>query len=292
MQPMINILDISQLQNQENEKDFYVNTLRNHIRQNKSKITKPHKHNSYLCILFTKGIGTHEIDFSTYVVKPDNLFVISPGKTHHWELSDDVDGFIFTHTKDAYDLHYSHNMISNFPFFQSVQNSPLIELEESQSLEIVQLFQSLLSEYQEQGILKHQVLISYSDILYAKLSRIYLGDEKEQVINHGLYSQKFNELEKLIEEHFLFEKSPSRYASMMNITPKHLNRITQSVIGKTTSEVILDRILLEAKRSMLHTGKSFSEIAIGLGYEDYAYFSRLFKQKTGLTPSAFLKTYQ
>ncbi|MDR6968571.1 AraC-like DNA-binding protein [Flavobacterium arsenatis] len=289
---MINILDISQLQNQENEKDFYVNNLREHILQNKSKITKPHKHNSYLCILFTKGIGTHEIDFNTYEVKPGNIFVISPGKTHHWELSDDVDGFIFTHTKDFYDLHYSHNSISNFPFFQSVQNSPLIELEENPVTEIVALFESMLSEYQNKNILKHQVLVSYSDIIYAKLSRIYLNDETEQIVNHSLYAQKFNELENLIEEHFSVEKSPSKYASMMNITPKHLNRITQSVIGKTTSEVILDRIILEAKRIMLHTGKSFSEIAIGLGYEDYAYFSRLFKQKTGLTPSQFLKSYQ
>lgn len=289
---MINVLNIDQLQEEENEKDFYVSNLREHIRQHKSKITKPHKHSSYLCILFTKGIGSHEIDFSTYAVKPGNLFVISPGKTHHWELSDDVDGFIFTHTKDAYDLHYSHTMISNFPFFQSVQNSPLIELEESHFSEIVLIFESMLSEYSSQEMLKHQVLVSYSDIMYAKLSRIYLKGETEQVINHSLYSQKFNELEKLIEEHFVLEKSPSKYASMMNITPKHLNRITQSVIGKTTSEVILDRILLEAKRIMLHTSKSFSEIAIGLGYEDYAYFSRLFKQKTGLTPSQFLKTYQ
>ena len=289
---MINILDISQLQNQETESNFYVNNLREHIRHNKSKITKPHKHNSYLCILFTKGIGTHEIDFNTYEVKPGNLFVISPGKTHHWELSDDVDGFIFTHTKDAYDLYYSHNRIVNFPFFQSVQNSPLIELEANQVTEIVSLFESMLSEYQKKNILKHQVLVSYSDILYAKLSRIYLKDETEHIVNHSLYSQKFNELEKLIERHFLTEKSPSNYASMMSITPKHLNRITQSVIGKTTSEVILDRILLEAKRIMLHTSKSFSEIAIGLGYDDYAYFSRLFKQKTGLTPSQFLKTYQ
>lgn len=289
---MINVLNIDQLQKEENEKDFYVSNLREHIRQHKSKITKPHKHSSYLCILFTKGIGKHEIDFSTYAVKLGNLFVISPGKTHHWELSDDVDGFIFTHTKDAYDLHYSHTMISNFPFFQSVQNSPLIELEESHFSEIVSIFESMLSEYSSQEMLKHQVLVSYSDIMYAKLSRIYLKGETEQVINHSLYSQKFNELEKLIEEHFALEKSPSKYASMMNITPKHLNRITQSIIGKTTSEVILDRILLEAKRIMLHTSKSFSEIAIGLGYEDYAYFSRLFKQKTGLTPSQFLKTYQ
>lgn len=289
---MINILDISQFQNHESEKDFYINNLREHIHQNKTKITKPHKHNSYLCVLFTKGIGTHEIDFNTYVVKPGSLFIIAPGKTHHWELSDDIDGFIFTHTKDFYDLHYSHNRIANFPFFQSVQNSPLLELEANQTIEIISIFESMLSEYQNQEILKHQVLISYSDIMYAKLSRIYLKDETEQIVNHSLYSLKFNELEKLIENHFIEEKSPSRYASMMNITPKHLNRITQSVIGKTTSEIILDRIILEAKRIMLHTTKSFSEIAIGLGYEDYAYFSRLFKQKTGFTPSQFLKSYQ
>ena len=289
---MINVLNINQLQKEENEKDFYANNLREHILQNKSKITKPHKHNSFLCILFTKGIGTHEIDFNTYEVKPGNLFVISPGKTHHWELSDDVDGFIFTHTKEAYDLHYSHNMIANFPFFQSVQNSPLIELADNQIGEIVSLFESMLSEYQKQEILKHQVLVSYSDIMYAQLSRIYLKDEKEQIVNHGLYAQKFNELEKLIEEHFITEKSPSQYASMLNITPKHLNRITQSVMEKTTSEVILDRIILEAKRVMLHTSKSFAEIAIGLGYDDYAYFSRLFKQKTGFTPSQFIKSYQ
>ena len=289
---MITILDINQLQNHENEKDFYVNNLRDHIFLNKSKITKPHKHSSYLCILFTKGIGTHEIDFNTYEVKPGNLFVISAGKTHHWELSDDADGYIFTHTKEAYDLHYAHNMISNFPFFQSVQNSPLIELQENQMAEMVSLFESMLLEYQNKEMFKQQVLLSYSDIIYTQLSRIYLKGKTEQIVNHSLYSQKFNELEKRIEEHFLVEKSPSKYASMLNITPKHLNRITQSVIGKTTSEVILDRIILEAKRVMLHTSKSFSEIAIGLGYDDYAYFSRLFKQKTGFTPSQFLKTYQ
>lgn len=289
---MINVLNINQLQNEENEKDFYVNNLKKHIAHNQSKITKPHKHNSYLCILFTKGIGTHEIDFNTYPIQPGSLFVISSGKTHHWELSDDVDGFIFTHTKDAYNLHYSHNKLSDFPFFQSVQNSPFIELDENQSAEIAVLFASMLSEYEHHEMFKHQALISFSDIIYTKLSRIYLKDKTAQIINHSLYAQKFNELESLIEKHFMMEKSPSKYASMLNISAKHLNRITQSVIGKTTSEVILDRIILEAKRIMLHTSKSFSEIAIGLGYEDYAYFSRLFKQKTSLTPSDFIKSYQ
>ena len=78
----------------------------------------------------------------------------------------------------------------------------------------------------------------------------------------------------------------------MNISSKHLNRITKEVIGKTASEVITDRIILEAKRRVLHTKNNFSEVAFSLGYDDYAYFSKLFKKASGLTPTAFLKIYK
>ncbi|MCY1313949.1 HTH-type transcriptional activator Btr [compost metagenome] len=95
----------------------------------------------------------------------------------------------------------------------------------------------------------------------------------------------------MIEKNYITEKSPSQYADWMNISPKHLNRITKTVIGKTASEVIADRIILEAKRRFLHTKNSFSAIAESLGYEDYAYFSKLFKKSSGLTPTGFLKLY-
>lgn len=288
----IRILDIEHFQFNENQKDFYVNTISLHIRDNHSKITKPHKHNSYLTILFTKGNGTHEIDFNIFDVILGSMFLISPGQTHHWNLSEDIEGYIFTHTKDFYDLHYSHNSILKFPFFQSVQNLPYLLLDEIEIKSTTLFFEQLMNEYRQKKIFSHQRIISYIDIMYIDLSRIYLNNHSEEIITFNSYSQRFQELEGLIEKHYLVEKSPSEYAKMMRITPKHLNRIIKSVIGKTTSDVIIERIILEAKRKMLHTSQSFSEIALSLGYDDYPYFSRLFKNKTKISPSDFLKNYQ
>ena len=81
------------------------------------------------------------------------------------------------------------------------------------------------------------------------------------------------------------------YAAI-NLSAKHLNRISQSAVGKTAGEIILDRVLLEAKRELILQRDSFAQIAHLLGYEDYAYFSRLFKKKTGETPSAFINRYR
>ena len=289
---MISILDITQLELDKSQKDFFVNQLPAHIFENQSKITKPHKHNSYLAILFTKGSGRHEIDFNSYEIKPGAAFLLAPGQTHHWELSEDFDGYIFSHTADFYDLHYSHNRIHQFPFFYSVQNTPLISLDIKKIENIEKLFASLFDEYLNKKAFQHQLILSYIDMIYVESSRLYLDDNSQKIIKANSYSEKFQQFESLLEKNYIAEKSPSQYADWMNISSKHLNRITKTVIDKTASEVITDRIILEAKRRVLHTKNNFSEIAISLGYDDYAYFSKLFKKASGLTPTEFLKIYK
>lgn len=79
---------------------------------------------------------------------------------------------------------------------------------------------------------------------------------------------------------------------MMNISDKHLNRMTKETLNKTISELIFERIILEAKRMILFSKYSVSEISIELGYIDTSYFSRLFKNKTGQTPLEFLDKYR
>lgn len=284
------ILDIQHFESKDKRREFYTNTITNHLLTNHRNIHIPHKHNFYLTVLFTHGKGTHEIDFVKYEIKAGSLFFLNPGQMHHWELSDDIQGFIFFHTQSFYDLHFTLNRLNNFPFFNSIQNPPILYLEDYGYLEM--LFGQIYTENQLEYLLKKQKIISMVDLIYIESTRHYLQNNDSEIIEQHSYSQKFRDFERLIEEHFKTEKSPSKYADWLNISPKHLNRITQNMVGKTTTEIILERVFLEAKREIISQKRSFSQIADDLGYEDYAYFSRLFRKKCGETPSSFINKYR
>src|SRR4051812_926638 len=87
-----------------NDDGFYVNTLSNHLKTSHLHISKPHKHDFYVFVVFTAGYGTHDIDFRRYPVSPGSVFLMAPGQIHSWALSEDVEGFVFFHTADFYML--------------------------------------------------------------------------------------------------------------------------------------------------------------------------------------------
>jgi AraC family transcriptional activator of pobA len=285
------ILNINQFKDHNPDSTFYANYFIPHLERNHHSIMVPHKHDFYLTVLFTKGSGTHEIDFNSYPIKPGSVFLLNPGQTHHWELSDDIDGFIFFHSKSFYDMAFNGRSVNNFPFFFSTQNAPCVYLDENSKDKITSLFEEIVDEYQVLSLLKRQKIVSLIDITYIELSRLCVDENVSDNKKSNSYSLKFRELEQLIENDYQKEKSPQYYASRLNISPKHLNRITKEMVGKTTSDLIIERVLLEAKRMLIHAKDSFTQIAYALGYEDYAYFSRTFKNKVGENPSAFQSKY-
>jgi AraC family transcriptional activator of pobA len=286
------VLNIHQFHEHDSAEDFYANTLQNHLVTRHKDISHPHSHNFYLAILFTSGSGSHEVDFTSYTVQPGALFFLNPGQTHNWQLSPDTTGYIFFHTRDFYELHYTHNRLAQFPFYYSMHNTPCVYLKGSDVTEITRLFKNIYDENHTDNLLKTNSIISLTDVLYNYAMRLFVQQNPDGTLVENAYYNKFRKLEELVEQRFKEEKSPAAYAALMAITPRHLNRITQAVTGKTATDVILDRVLLEAKKQLVHRHDSFANIAHALGYEDYAYFSRLFKNKTGETPSGFLARYR
>jgi len=285
------VLHIAQFNDGQGAEEFHANTLQDHLQTRHKDIAHPHSHDFYVAMLFTKGTGTHEVDFTAYEVKPWSMFFLNPGQTHHWELSDDTEGYIFLHSQAFYDLHYTHSRINRFPFYYSMYQSPVIYLEAPQTESFKNLFRTILTEYNADSLLKKEALIGLADLIYISATRLYPTYSDEGHVSENNYYARFREFEALVEQHYLQIKSPSAYASIMAITSRHLNRITQSVVGKSAIDVIQDRLLLEAKKLLVRQRGSFSEIAYALGYEDYGYFSRIFKNKAGVTPKAFLEQY-
>ena len=284
------VYTIEQFQHFEEGKDFYANDLISHLRDHHF-IHIPHKHDFFLVVIFTKGTGTHDIDFASYPIKAGSVFMLSPGQTHNWKLSKDIDGYVFFHSKDFFDSAYTQQQTRDFPFFASIHASPFIQLKRAKSEIVASHFKEILNEYQQDKFLKVQKIRTLIHLLYLEFSRLH-SPAKETGENNRSYLQKLRKLEDLVNENYKTVKAASQYASMMNITEKHLNRICKSCLNKTTTDFITDKIVLEIKRLLVHTNYSVSQIADELGYFDNSYVTRLFKKKSAETPLAFSRKYR
>lgn len=286
----VHILKISEFTHEGSE-DIHANTLENHLATRHKDIAEPHSHNFYLAILFIKGHGRHEIDFTDYEVKPGALFFLNPGQTHYWELSADTEGYIFFHTRDFFEAWFTANELRSFPFFYSMHSKPVVYLNQEALTEATHYFKKILEEFTTEKAWKKNAMLCYINLMYVQATRWFDEDILPIAENNNGYYQRFRQFEDLIETHFVTEKSPGFYADKLAITLRHLNRISQNITGKPAGDIIAGRIVLEAQKELaLHRG-NFKKIAEMLGYEDYAYFSRFFKNNTGETPSAFAKRY-
>lgn len=276
---------INEFHSGHDDPDFYVNTLERHIGRH-AFIEKPHKHDFYLCVVFTAGTGTHFIDFKKYTVKPGAVFFLSPGQSHRWNLSTDTKGYIFFHSAAIFELNYRQLDVRQFPFYTSIYQKPLLNLNKAQLNTMVALLQALYTENIGEHFMQREKTAALISLVYIELSRIYQPDGLETSgKKNNLFRLRM--LEDLIGKHFREEKSASFYAEKMDMSRKHLNRITQEGLAKSVSDMIADRVILEAKRLLVIGGKTVGQVADELGYFDHSYFNRFFKRHAGKTPMEF-----
>lgn len=285
----IEILGLDKFKGRNVLRDFYINTLADHLETSHQHIEKPHKHDFYATMVFTSGSGAHHIDFNTYEVRAGSAFAMSPGQVHSWELSPDADGFIFFHTKSFYEMRYSDETLSEYVFFSPAATVNAIDVPPRDRSEFGRLFSKMSEASARDEKSKRHLIIALITQVYIDLQRFSDPDSSNKT---SVYVQKSSGFLRLLEDHFKSEKSPEKYASMLHISARHLNRINRETTGKPTSEIIIERVLLEAKRMLVHSDGNFNEIASALGYDDYAYFSKLFRKKTGMTPSQFQKHFR
>lgn len=273
-------------------KGVYVNRLKKHLVEHHNKISIPHRHDFYLVVFFTVGVGIHEVDFVRHEVKPGYCYALNPGQIHHWKLSADADGFVFFHSADfsqTANLDGGGFAPETFPFFYSRQNSSEVRLDSARQVLLKPWFESLLEESSlsaPRKLSKQHALIT---LIYIELQRAY--DPVGVKVSESGYGSLLRNFELQVDQHFKAIKSPAQYADLLNITPKHLNRVSKGILGKTATQVIMDRIILEAKRLLASRKYTISQVADELGYEDYSYFSRLFKKHQGVSPKAFFEGY-
>ena len=127
-------------------------------------------------------------------------------------------------------------------------------------------------------------------LLSAVLAKLETDSKRDYLNNKASGTSRlitFNNFLRILDNNFRRPEGAEFYAEKLNMTARNLNLITRSVFGKSATEIIETRKLREARRLLLTTEKSVSEIGFELGYNEKSYFSRVFRKKTGATPTAF-----
>jgi AraC family transcriptional activator of pobA len=93
-----------------------------------------------------------------------------------------------------------------------------------------------------------------------------------------------------VETQFLSGADVGSYARRLGVSPTRLRRACRIVAQCAPIRLVQDRLLLEAKRLLLYSNMTVAETAYYLGFEDPAYFSRVFKRREGVSPIVFRRS--
>jgi len=245
----------------------------------------PHRHDFFEVLYLSKGSGFHIIDGNKYEIQPPCVFFMSPGQAHKIEFSNDIEGYIFIFTSEFYLINQTNqNRLIEFPFFFTIrqENRPLM-LESKQDVQFLEtLFKKGIAEIEKREKFSVELLRSVLDLVLTSCAVLYKPDEN--LLPKGKGNIVVKKFLQLVEENYQNNLTVNEYADKLSITPNHLTQTVNQLTGKTSSQIIKAKQVLEIKRLLVHTNLSVTEIAGQLNFPDQSYFTRFFKRETGISP--------
>ena len=279
----LSVLKISNFKSNTNKmSDVYIRTFQEHKSEHPF-IMDAHSHDFYFVMLFTKGSGSHTIDFNKYPVSKGSVFFMSPSEIHSWNLSADADGYILFFNASFYLIDALSNQLFNLPFFKSKDKTRYAILNDKELKDMETVFKSIVKESVFDSEFRNTILRSYLDVMLFKFAAIIKPITNEKAKSVSIVP----ELELLIETHYKEHQPISFYTEKLNCTSQQLNSITKNYLHKTVSDLINERIMAEAKRLLVYSSLTVSEIGYTLNFNDHSYFNRFFKKAENITPEQF-----
>lgn len=232
------------------------------------------------------------VDFNHYKTKNPALFFVT---NQHLNIEKGKEESMLLHyNRDFYCIQiHDKEVACDGLLFHNVFEIPFVELDHAEAVLIKTLFQNIRNELEWKDSSAEEMIRTYVKQIIIRATRKW---KKQNLDNAtlkipGSELDIFRDFSRHLEIHFREKHNVSDYAELLRIAPKTLTHKFKNLNLESPNQYIIYRILLEAKRLLFYTDKAVKEIAYDLGYEDPAYFNRLFTHKTGSTPTNFKKSY-
>ncbi|VTQ02040.1 helix-turn-helix transcriptional regulator [Sphingobacterium daejeonense] len=248
-----------------------------------SQANDPHHHEFEELIIGIKGRIDHFIDFKSETYVAPFASFVSRGKIHR------VVPLLENGDCDFWVLRFKNEFIpeTTFNLYAYFHDHANLQFEHGRCFERINLLCSMIQEEMTQAKPELAVVRELLTTLFAMIE----SERQKQFPDYqNLYKNQditFKNFLNILEENYKRPEGVNYYAEKLFMSARNLNSITQSILQQTVSEIIETRKLIEAKNLLISTNKTISEIGFELGYSDKAYFTSVFKKKSGQTPTEF-----
>ena len=250
------------------------------------------RNNYYSLIWVKEGIGKLKTNFSEYNFEKNSLFSFAPYQPFMLSCTSVKGVAIYFHS-DFFCIHKHQTEVTcNGVLFNNIYQKPFFLVDEELEDMLDKVIGQIKTEIQRPGLAQYELLISFMKIFLISASRAKAQQQPESIPLSTTRKEPFilQNLKEAIEKDFRSKHTPQDYAILLNISSNALARIAKTHFNKTLTNLITERIIIEAKRELYLTNKSVKEVAYELGYDDEYYFSRFFKKNVNISPQAYRET--
>ncbi|WP_090154579.1 helix-turn-helix domain-containing protein [Dyadobacter soli] len=249
-------------------------------------LSTPAQFSEYTILFIPEGEGVYHADFGTFPYSGPVLLFSTPLQVIHIEQRIPAPVTMLQFHGDFYCIEYHRKEVAcNGLLFNNIYIQPAVPLTGKDIPLYTNLLQDIDEEFRQDAP-SEIVLRAYLQLLLAKSSSIKM----KLIANHDDAKEKDEQMEQfrqLLDEHYLDLHKPNDYAQLLAMSPNNFSKRCSRYFRKTPSQLIQERIVLEAKKRLHLTRQSIKEIAYALKFKDEYYFSRFFKKVTRVSPQTF-----
>jgi AraC family transcriptional regulator, transcriptional activator of pobA len=253
----------------------------------------PYKRRDFYKIMLVKGNSKVHYADRVYEVKKQALSFSNPMIPYKWEHLDKMrEGIYCIFSKDFF---HQFGQFQQYEVFQP-QGIHIFELTDEQAKQVEDIYRRIELEFNSEYKYKYDLIRNLVfELIHFGLKLQPAATVEKQHINA---SQRIaNLFSELLERQFPIEEShthvqlrtASDFANQLNIHVNHLNKAIKDSKQKTTSQLIGERILQEAKILLKHSSWNVGEIAYSLGFSEVTHFNNFFKKQVKESPTSFRK---
>lgn len=251
------------------------------------------RYKSYIKILYLPAGYKLKVDFRQFSTTTASLFFINSNQYLELEKAGNKPGYLIYYNRDFYCVQiHDEEVACDGLLFNNIYGMPMTMLSPKEDPIISSILDNIIEELSNLESSREEMIRIYVKQMIIRATRLWKQQQLGELNTAPSADLEFfRNFSRLVEIHFREKHSVMDYADLLAIAPKTLSKKFNRLQLSQPNDIIKDRILLEAKRLLAYASLSIKEIAYDLGYDDPAYFNRLFSNKTGQTPAAFRKQF-